>query len=74
MNQLMKVVAVFQKQVLSSEACTDRSCLLVGACGWRLRTWLMMPGVRDMMTAHWVLAVAMHVTKKPSRHFFLIHS
>lgn len=38
------------------------------------RTWCEMPVVRDMTTAHCVLAVAMEVTKKPSRHFFLIHS
>lgn len=37
-------------------------------------TWLMMPVVRDMMTAHWQLEVAIAVTKNPSRHFFLIHS
>jgi hypothetical protein len=39
-----------------------------------LVTCWMMPVVRDMMTAHWQLEVAMAVTKKPSRHFFLIHS
>lgn len=36
-------------------------------CAWN-------PALRLMTTAHWGPAVAMAVTWKPSRHFFLIHS